>query len=122
MKAVFNSYNGLTIEIECANLQTLMQEVTAIENAIGHEQCGKCKSNNVFPNHRKVETDDFYELKCNDCYAVLQLGQHKSDQTLYKKKMEVGANGKAVKDENGKAKYLKDNGWLKWNSSTKTME
>ncbi len=122
MKAVFNSYNGLSIEIDGANLQEIIQAVTSVENAIGFEPCGKCKSGNVFPNHRKVEADDFYELKCNSCGAVLQLGQHKSDSTLYKKKMEVDSKGKAVKDENGKAKYLKDNGWLKWNSNTKTME
>jgi late competence protein required for DNA uptake (superfamily II DNA/RNA helicase) len=122
MKAVFSSYNGLELEIEAPTLQELMQQISQIENAIGYEPCGKCKSGNVFPRHRNADGNDFYELACSDCGAVLQLGTNKEEKTLYKKKMETDSKGKAVKDENGKGKYLKDNGWLKWNASTKQME
>jgi len=122
MKARLELYHGLSFEFESNKLQDILKEISNIETSIGWELCGKCKSNNTFPNYRQVGSDDFYEIKCRDCGAVLQLGTHKEGQTLYKKKMKTDAKGKAVKTDDGKAEYLPDGGWLKWNPNTKSME
>ncbi len=121
MKAIFEAYHGLKFEVEGEKLSSILKEVGGLVDAIGYEPCGKCGSDNVFPNYREVKSDAYYELKCNKCGAVLQLGQHKEGGALYKKKMAVDNKGKALKDGD-KAVYLKDNGWLKWNNVTKMME
>lgn len=121
MKAVFKLNPSVSVEVESDNLKDLIDKISEIRESIGPEPCGKCKSENTFPNARKVGDDIFYEIRCADCDAVLQLGTSKADQKLYKKRLKTDNKGKAVK-ENDKAVYLPDNGWLKWNYKTKTME
>ncbi len=130
MRGYFRINDNIGIETsESPSLQDVFKEITYIRSVVGDEKCGKCKSVNITPNFREVtsdnETNQFYELRCVDCGAVLQLGQHKTDSTLYKKKVEVNAKGKAVKTKDGeveKAVYLKDGGWKLWNRDTKQME
>lgn len=122
MKAVYTVNSNLVLEVEGATLQDVIKGITVLDNAIGGEPCGKCKSTNVSPRYRTAEGNDFYELVCKDCGAVLQLGTNKEEKTLYKKKMKTDNKGKAIKDADGKGTYLQDNGWLKWNSKTKLME
>lgn len=123
MKARYEAYNSLSFEIEGDKLPTILKELASIREAIAWEPCGKCRSDNTFPNHREVDGTHFYELKCQEpkCGAVLQLGTHKDGGTLYKKKMKTDDKGKAVKVDD-KAQYLLDNGWLKWNPNTQKME
>src|SRR5688500_3373859 len=121
MKAIFEAYGCLKFEVEGDKLPSVMKEVGAIVDAIGHEACGKCDSEFTFPNVREVQGDTFWEIKCQKCGAVLQLGLHKEDQVLYKKRMKVDGKGKALKGEDGKALYLPNKGWLKWNPQTKQM-
>jgi len=44
-------------------------------------ECGKCKSKNIVPQHRRTgngkDIYDFYELRCNDCRATYSCGQKK---------------------------------------------
>jgi hypothetical protein len=122
MKAIYKAYHHIDLEVEGATLQDILQGISQIEAAIGYEVCGKCKREFVFPRHRKAEDNDFYELVCGDCGAVLQLGTNKEAKTLYKKKMATDSKGKALKDADGKGQYLPNNGWMKWNSATQKME
>ena len=55
---------------------------------------------------RTVEGNDYFELKCTDCGAVLSFGQHKKGGTLFPKR----------KDESG---WLKNKGWHKWQPEDK---
>ena len=122
MKARY-SVGEFDIEIEAPDLQTLIKEVTNLRNAIAYEICGKCKDPNTIVNWRNVDSNDFFELKCTNrsCGAVLQLGTHKEDKTLYKKKMKTNSRGKAEKDGD-KAVYLPDNGWLKYDKESGQMK
>jgi hypothetical protein len=121
MKAIFEAYDGLKFEVEGEKLTSILKEVGGLIDAIGWESCGKCNAGNTFPNHREVGADAFYELKCRECGAVLQLGVHKEGGGLYKKRMAVDSKGKAMK-EGDKAVYLPNRGWLKWNPTTQKME
>lgn len=110
---------------DCSTLQDTIKEVTYLRKVVGYEPCGKCKSDNIIPQHREVtkdgDTNEYYELLCLSCGAVLALGQNKEGKTLYKKKLETNSKGKAVKDGD-KAKYLPDNGWSKYNKETGQKE
>lgn len=144
MKALYELYQGLTFEVEADYLGEILDEVSYIRNAIGYEPCGKCGSEHVFPTSRQVGDDVYYELKCHGyvdkdgkalavapdfrngdkpCNAVLQIGQNKNKKkTLYKKKMETDSDGKAVTGSDGKGKYKPNNGWVRYNPVTKTLE
>lgn len=143
MKALYNLYPDLTFEVENDLLVDVLQEVSYLKNAIGHEPCGKCGCEDVFPVCRQVNEDVYFELKCNGyvnkdgkqlatapdfrngdrpCGAVLQLGVNKNKQkTVYKKKMVTDSDGKAVVKD-GKGQYKPDNGWVRYNPTTKTVE
>lgn len=122
MKAQYKLCSSVIVEIESESMTDLVDKLTEVKDSIGPEPCGKCKSKNTFPQSRKTGDNTFYEIKCEDCGAVLQLGINKADKNLYKKRMKTDGKGKAVKDENDKAVYLPNNGWLKWNAEKKVME
>ena len=122
MKAILKLNENVSIEVESENIVDLVSQMTDVRESIGPEPCGKCKKNNTMPQTRTIGDDTFYEIKCADCGAVLQLGMSKGDGKLYKKRMKTDGKGKAVKDDNGKAVYLSNNGWLKWNPEKKEME
>lgn len=75
--------------------------------------CGACKSENIDYVVRKVEDNEFYEMVCRNsqCRAKLSFGHSKADSKLYPKRVVTDNKGKAVKDVNGKAQYLPNNGW-----------
>ena len=51
------------------------------------EKCGLCGSNNLRFVVRNVEGNDYYELRCVDCGALLAFGQHKKGGTLFPKRI-----------------------------------
>ncbi len=134
MKAIFEAYGGLKFEVEADSLREVLTEINEIETAVSHEKCGKCGSDNVFPNYRQVDKFEYFELKCHGfvtgtdgkskpCGAVLQLGVNQNKKkTLYKKRMATNEGGESLKDEDGKGKYLPDRGWVRYNPVTKKLE
>lgn len=118
MKARFDVC-GMTIEIEQPSVKDLIKEFTVVDSALRFESCGQCNSVDVFPQHRNVESDDYYEIKCRACGAVLRLGSHKEGGSLYKKRMQVDNKGKSVKDATGKGVPLPNSGWSKWTPESK---
>jgi hypothetical protein len=122
MEALIRINGDTTIKVDAETTDILIQKLTEVRESIGHEPCGKCNSSNVYPNHRQVGEDHFYELKCTDCNAFLQLGKNKAEGTLYKKRMTTDSKGKALKDDKGNAIYKPNKGWAKWNPETKVME
>lgn len=79
--------------------------------------CGACGSENIDYVVRKVEDNEFYEMVCrnNKCRAKLAFGHSKADSKLYPKRVVTDNKGKAVKDDNGKAKWLDNGGWTIYN-------
>jgi len=122
MELLYRLNANTTIKLESESVLGLVEELTKVRESIGSENCGKCKSSNTYPNSRTIGGDTYYELRCEDCNAVLQLGVNKKEKNLYKKRLEVDGDGKAVKDKNDKAIYLANKGWKKWNPETKKME
>ena len=122
MEALFKLSPDVTVKVESESVIGLVEELTKVRESIGPESCGKCGDVHTHVNCRTVKGDTYYEIRCQKCHAVLQLGVNKEDKNLYKKRLKVDDKGKAVKGEDGKAVYLPNNGWKKWNPETKTME
>lgn len=92
-----------TFEIEGKSIKDMWKNLSDISEVFGDQQCGACKSENISPVHRVVDDNDFYEMRCNDCYAKLSYGQHKKGDTLFPHR----------KDKDGN--YKKNGGWEKYN-------
>ena len=127
MEALYKISNDITIKLEAANVQGLIEQLTVVRKAIGPEKCGKCGSKSedgkfiysTFPSHRK-QGFDFYEIVCANpkCRATLQLGTHQDDaKTLFKKKTKPENERKEGEDNR-----LPNRGWATYNPETKQRE
>jgi hypothetical protein len=81
--------------------------LATIQEIFGEEKCGVCGSTNLRFVVRNVESNDYFELRCVNCSALLAFGQHKKGGTLFPKR----------KDDNNN--YLASNGWHKWTKDSK---
>lgn len=126
MKAQIPLSNGIVVEVEGTTPQECFKQVAAVQATFEDTKCGLCDSSNVLYVVRKIDDNEYFELRCKDCYAKLTFGQGKGDASpLYPKRYVTDAKGKAVKDETtGKAVPLgtKKNGWVKWNPQTQKEE
>jgi hypothetical protein len=98
----------LEFTVEGSGQKEVFKELATIQEIFGEEKCGMCNKNSLKFVVRNVEGNDFYELRCSDCGAILSFGQHKKGGTLFPKR----------KDDAGE--YLQNKGWHKWvNKETK---
>ena len=102
MKVIYNINNKLAFELEGAGQKEIFKELALIQEIFGEEKCGLCGKDNIRFVVRNVDGNDYYELRCNDCGAILGFGQHKKGGTLFPKR----------KDDEGN--YLANKGWHKW--------
>lgn len=102
MKARYKANDKLEFELEGAGQKELFKELATIQEIFGEEKCGHCGKPNIRYLVRNVEDNNYYELKCQDCGAVLSFGQHKKGGTLFPKR----------KDDEGN--YIPNKGWYKW--------
>jgi len=91
-----------TFEIEGKSIKDMWKNLSDISEVFSDQVCGACKSDNIAPVHRVVDDNDFYEIRCNECYAKLSFGQHKKGDTLFPHR----------KDKDGK--YKPNGGWEKY--------
>lgn len=108
MKAQFNVTKNLMIEIEEDSQTELFRGLAVAQEVFGETTCEACKSENISYRVRTVDDNDFYELVCKACKAVLKFGQHKKGKTLFPVRKD---------DSNG---YKKNNGWEKYVPQAKT--
>lgn len=106
MKLFYKPNTKLEFELEGSGQKEIFKELATIQEIFGEEQCGVCKKSNIKYVVRTVDDNDYYELRCNDCGAVLSFGQHKKGGTLFPKR----------KDE--KNNWLPNNGWHKWQKNS----
>lgn len=106
MKATYWASPRLQFEVEGAGQKEIFKELAAIQEIFSEKACGSCKSEEIRFVTRNVDGNDFYELRCDKCRAILAYGQHKKGGTLFPKR----------KDDDGK--YLDNNGWHKWSPKT----
>lgn len=102
MKVKYKANDKLEFELEASGQKEIFKELALIQEIFSEEKCGLCSSTNLRFVVRSVESNDYYELRCNECGAVLAFGQHKKGGTLFPKR----------KDDDGN--YLPNKGWHKW--------
>jgi len=102
MKVTYKANDKLTFELEGSGQKEIFKELALIQEIFSEEKCALCKSSNLKFIVRNVDGNDYYELRCADCGAILAFGQHKKGGTLFPKR----------KDDNGN--YLPNKGWHKY--------
>jgi len=107
MKLRYKVGDRLEFELDGAGQKEVFKELAAIQEIFGEESCGLCKSKNLKFIVRNVEGNDYFEIRCGDCGAILSFGQHKKGGTLFPKR----------KDDEGN--YLPNRGWHKWTKDEK---
>lgn len=114
--------NDVYVEFEADTTKEIVDELTKIEE-LRTEPCGKCKQHNTFVRAKVVGDNVFYGMECRDCHAVLNYGVSKDKKPhVYKKRVEVDEQGKAVKDKDNKVTFLGVNGWVIYNKQTGKLE
>ena len=107
MKIFYKVNDKLTFELEAEGQKEIFKELATIQEIFSEEKCGVCGSTNIKFVVRSVDGNDYYELRCNDCGAVLAFGQHKKGGTLFPKR----------KDDDGN--YMQNKGWHKFVKDSK---
>lgn len=102
MKILYKVNDKLTFELEGEGQKEIFKELATIQEIFSEEKCGLCGSSNIRFVVRNVDGNDYYELRCIDCGAVLAFGQHKKGGTLFPKR----------KDDDGN--YMPNKGWHKF--------
>jgi len=111
MKVRFTTNSGrMTAEFDVDTQTDLFEQLAFFQEIFGEEQCGKCGSENLKFQVRKVEDNLYYELRCADCGAKLAFGTMKQGGRLFPRR----------KDKEGN--WLPDRGWVKWNKETQQEE
>ena len=101
----------LTIEIEAKDLKDYIAQTANMNEVVAAaRKCGLCDGESVRFNMREHDGNAYYELVCNDCGAILSLGQRK-DGGLFVKR-ETKDKKRELKDGKGKRFFYK--GWHYW--------
>ena len=99
---VTKKIGNLTIEFDGETQKDIFKQLSSLEEVFGEKACGKCGSENLRFIVRENDGNEFYELRCMDCGAILSYGQHKKGGTLFPKRKDADGN------------YMKHNGWYKY--------
>ena len=102
MKAKYKVGDKLEFELDGAGQKELFKEIANIQEIFGEAKCGVCGSENIRFVVRVVDDNEYYELRCMDCGAVLGFGQHKKGGTLFPKRKDADGN------------WLENRGWDKY--------
>lgn len=102
MKVVYTANDKLQFELEASGQKEIFKELALIQEIFSEAKCGMCNKTSIKFVVRSVEGNDYHELRCVDCGAILSFGQHKKGGTLFPKRKDDSNN------------YLPHNGWHKW--------
>ena len=93
------------LEVDANGVKDSIKALSEYQEVFAERTCGKCGSEEIAYEHRLHDSNDYYSLKCRNCGARLDFGQHKTGGTLFAKR----------KLENGE--YDKEHrGWYSWQS------
>lgn len=73
------------LEVTADSPKALVSELSAYSEVLVHQTCGNCKGTSVRHEHRLAKGYEFYGMRCLDCGAKLDFGQHKEGGTLFAK-------------------------------------
>ena len=77
--------SGITVSSTSMKIKDIFKDLSFWSTEFP-TKCGNCKSVNVFPSAREVESNYYYEAKCGDCGHSLSFGQYKTGEGLFAKK------------------------------------
>jgi DNA-directed RNA polymerase subunit RPC12/RpoP len=100
----------INVELEGDTQKDLFSQLSSFQEVFDEDTCGKCGGQNIRFVVRDVDENSYYEIRCKDCGGRLEFGQVKKGGGLFPRR----------KDKEGS--WLPDNGWVKWNPKTKTVE
>ena len=86
MKVIYRPSDKLQFELEGSGQKEIFKELAVVQEIFGEEKCGSCGKNNLRYLVRNVDDNNYYEIRCNDCGAILSFGQHKKGGTLFPKR------------------------------------
>ena len=92
----------LTLKISAEGQKELFKDLSTVQEIFGENNCGMCGSTDIKYVVRTVDGNDYFELRCNKCGAILSFGQHKKGGTIFPKR----------KDADGK--WLENKAWHKY--------
>jgi hypothetical protein len=109
MKINYTSKNNrMNLQIESESAKDAFKKLAEFQEVFDEKCCQQCKSDDLKFVVRTVDSNDYFELKCNGCFAKLAYGQHKTGGSLFpKRKLADGSFDKEFK------------GWHKWNGNGK---
>jgi len=94
---------GLTFEIEEEEQKPLFRGLAEVQEVFGAETaCGLCNSTDIRFRVRKIDENEYFEIRCGHCDAQFGFGQHKNGKTLFPRRQDKDGN------------YLPNRGWYKW--------
>ena len=103
MKIKYTTNNQrLSVEINTESVKEAFKELAIFQEVFDEDCCQLCYNEDLQFVVRKVDGNDFYELKCKKCYGKLAFGQHKTGNSLIPKR------------KNGGGAYDNNKGWHKW--------
>lgn len=73
------------VTVEAENQKAVFEALSEYQEIFAITQCPHCQQTHLRYVVREVEGNKFYELRCLDCHAKLQFGQHKGQTTLFPK-------------------------------------
>lgn len=87
MKVTYHAMGGaLDIEFDAADAKSTFEFVASVQELFNEHECGKCKSQRIRCDVREFDGNRYYKLRCDDCDAVIDFGQHKVGGTLFIKR------------------------------------
>jgi hypothetical protein len=108
MKAVLRVRQNLTLELDGEKQRDLFRAIASAQEVFGERRCGKCGAADLQFRARKNRDDqEFFEVVCLRCRAVLEFGCHKTGGTLFPRR----------KADDGRP--LPDGGWARWEPPSK---
>jgi hypothetical protein len=111
MKIKYTTKNKrLEAEIESDSVKETFKKLAEFQEVFDESSCGLCQNDDIRFIVRTVESNDYYELKCKNCFAKLAFGQHKSGGSLFPKR------------KNSDGTYSESKGWHKWNSGKNDLK
>ncbi len=94
----------LNVTINAESAKDAFKKLAEFQEIFDESACGMCGKDDLQFIVRTVDGNDYYELKCKDCFAKLAFGQHKAGGSLFpKRKLADGSFDKEHK------------GWHRWN-------
>ena len=86
MRVKLNITPRCQLEFDAATPKEAIKLLSAFGEIFTESACGLCKSTAIKHEHRNVDGNDYYNLRCSECGAELAFGQHKTGDTLFVKR------------------------------------